>query len=73
MERFDHLQNQVDNLEARVRSYEVGGTAASAWNEVAAEAADPAIEAELQKMKDRLSGKPAKADKAEATSEEHGA
>ena len=73
MERFDHLQNQVDNLEARVRSYEVGGTAASAWNEVAAEAADPAIEAELQKMKDRLSGKPAKAEKAEAASEEHGA
>lgn len=54
MERFDHLQAQVDNLEARVRSYEVGGTAASAWNEASSEPADPAIEEELAQMKQRL-------------------
>ena len=59
MERFDHLQTQVDNLEARVRSYEVGGPAVSAWNEVSAEARDPAIEDELKRMKERLAGKPA--------------
>lgn len=58
MERFDHLQAQVDNLEARVRSYEVGGSAASAWNEAAAEPADPEIEKELDSMKQRLRGKP---------------
>ena len=66
MERFDHLQSQVDNLEARVRSYEVGGTAASVWNEAASEAADPAIEEELAKMKQRLAsraGKPVSAEK----------
>lgn len=70
MERFDHLQSQVDNLEARVRSYEVGGTATSAWNEAAAEAADPAVEEELKRMKERLSGKPVAAEKAEPASEE---
>ena len=70
MERFDHLQGQVDNLEARVRSYEVGGTATSAWNEAAAEAVDPAVEEELRRMKERLSGKPAAAEKAEPASEE---
>lgn len=57
MERFDHLQTQVDNLEARVRSYEVGGTAAAQWKEMASEPADPAIEEELKRMKERLSGK----------------
>jgi len=70
MERFDHLQSQVDNLEARVRSYEVGGSATSAWNEAAAEAVDPAVEEELRRMKERLSGKPAAAEKAEPASEE---
>lgn len=65
MERFDHLQAQVDNLEARVRSYEVGGSSASAWNEAAA-AADPAIEAELEQMKQRVAGKPAAGASAEA-------
>jgi phage shock protein A len=59
MERFDHLQTQVDNLEARVRSYEVGGTASAQWKEMAAEPADPAIEEELKRMKERLSAKPA--------------
>ncbi|MEJ2382915.1 MAG: PspA/IM30 family protein [Xanthomonadales bacterium] len=52
MERFDHLQAQVDNLEARVRSYEVGGTARSAWED--ASPPDPEIEAELERLKQRL-------------------
>jgi phage shock protein A len=53
MGRFDRLQSQVERLEARVRSYEVGGEAASAW--VADEVpADPAIEEELQKLKNRI-------------------
>ena len=53
MGRFDRPQSQVERLEARVRSYEVGGEAANAW--VAEEAAtDPAIEDELQKLKNRL-------------------
>ena len=69
MDRFDHLQSQVDNLEARVRSYEVGGTAASAWNEAMSEPADPAIEEELKRMKERLAGKPAAEAKTEAAAE----
>ena len=53
MGRFDRLQSQVERLEARVRSYEVGGEATNAW--VADETpADPAIEEELQKLKNRL-------------------
>jgi len=56
MERFDHLQAQVDNLEARVRSYEVGGSARADWSAGVQEPADPAIEAELERMKARLSG-----------------
>jgi len=56
MARFDHLQTQVDNLEARVRSYEVGGSTASPWSGNS-EPTNPAIEDELQRMKDRLSGK----------------
>lgn len=58
MERFDHLQAQVDNLEARVRSYEVGGSTVSAWT-ANDEVRDPAIESELERMKARLAGKPA--------------
>jgi hypothetical protein len=54
MERFDRLQTQVDNLEARVRSYEVGGPAAPVWNDPAAELVDPAIEAELERLKERV-------------------
>ena len=54
MERFDRLQAQVDNLEARVRSYEVGGPAVPVWNDPAAESGDPAIEAELERLKERL-------------------
>jgi len=53
MGRFDRLQNQVERLEARVRSYEVGGESVNAW---ATEdtSADPAIEDELQKLKNRI-------------------
>lgn len=56
MGRFDRLQSQVDNLEARVRSYEVGGTATSAWNDTAAGTVDPVIEEELALLKKRVSG-----------------
>ena len=53
MGRFDRLQSQVERLEARVRSYEVGGEASNAW--VADDTpADPAIEDELQNLKNRL-------------------
>lgn len=53
--RFDRLQTQVENLEARVRSYEVGGTAPAVWGSSAfATASDPAVEAELQRLKQRL-------------------
>jgi len=54
MQRFDRLQAQVDNLEARVRSYEVGGAAPDVWQDQPAEQGDPAVEAELQQMKERL-------------------
>ena len=54
MGRFDRLQAQVDNLEARVRSYEVGGTVASAWSESAAEIRDPVVEEELKQLKKRV-------------------
>ena len=64
MGRFDRLQAQVDRLEARVKSYEVGGEAVNAW--VAEEAkGDPAIEAELEQLKKRLAPQaPAAEDKA---------
>ena len=65
MGRFDRLQAQVDRLEARVRSYEVGGEAVNAWLSEEAKG-DPAIEAELQKLKERIA--PA-APKAEAPHE----
>ena len=68
MERFDHLQAQVDNLEARVRSYEVGGPSVSAWTG-ADEVRDPAIESELQRMKERLAGKPVVKKQAEGAGE----
>lgn len=56
MGRFDRLQSQVDNLEARVRSYEVGGTVTSGWNDSATGTADPVIEEELELLKKRVSG-----------------
>ena len=69
MGRFDRLQSQVERLEARVRSYEVGGEATNAW--VADETpADPAIEDELQKLKNRLAPKaPVITDQAEPKTE----
>ena len=53
MNRFDRLQSQVERLEARVRSYEVGGEVSNVW---AAEEmpADPEIEAELEQLKKRI-------------------
>lgn len=54
MGRFDRLQAQVDNLEARVRSYEVGGTVASSWADAQADTRDPLIEEELERLKKRV-------------------
>jgi phage shock protein A len=71
LERFDHLQAQVDNLEARVRSYEVGGVAPSAWSGAAEMPADPEIEAELERMKARIAG--ARAESEPAAAEKTGA
>jgi phage shock protein A len=56
MSRFDHLQAQVENLEARVRSYEVGGPTIQVWNTTTETAKDPAVEQELEKLKQRISG-----------------
>jgi len=56
MGRFDHLQAQVENLEARVRSYEVGGPTIAVWNAATDTAKDPAVEQELEKLKQRISG-----------------
>jgi phage shock protein A len=53
MGRFDRLQSQVERLEARVRSYEVGGTSSHAWQAEEA-TVNPAIEAELQQLKARI-------------------
>ncbi len=55
MGRFDRLQSQVERLEARVRSYEVGGVSPSVWD-VETQADDPAIEAELEALKEKVSG-----------------
>jgi phage shock protein A len=59
MNRFDRLQSQVERLEARVRSYEVGGEVSNVW---AAEEmpADPEIEAELEQLKKRIAPAPEK-------------
>jgi phage shock protein A len=58
MGRFDRLQTQVENLEARVRSYEVGGPSISVWESSAETAKDPLIEKELEKLKQRVFGTP---------------
>ena len=58
MGRFDRLQSQVERLEARVRSYEVGGTAPSVW-EPEALVDDPVIEAELEALKAKTHGETA--------------
>ena len=65
MGRFDHLQAQVDNLEARVRSYEVGGTVTSVWSEPASESRDPVVEEELDQLKKRIAGASAETETAE--------
>ena len=65
MGRFDHLQAQVDNLEARVRSYEVGGTVASVWSDPASETRDPVVEEELDQLKKRIAGSSAETETAE--------
>ena len=57
MGRFDRLQAQVENLEARVRSYEVGGPAVPVWGE---SKQDPLIEEELASLKARIEGTKAK-------------
>lgn len=59
MGRFDRLQAQVENLEARVRSYEVGGPSPSVWNSDHDAPADPQVEEELARLKQRISGKTA--------------
>jgi len=61
MGRFDRLQAQVDRLEARVRSYEVGGETVNAWLSEEAKG-DPNIEAELQELKNRIAPKELKAE-----------
>lgn len=53
MGRFERLQSQVERLEARVRSYEVGGDMVNAWND-GDMPADPSIDAELDALKRRL-------------------
>jgi len=69
MGRFDRLQAQVERLEARVRSYEVGGETVNPW--VTEELpGDPAIEAELQEIKNRIApAMPAVVAKTEVDSE----
>jgi phage shock protein A len=57
MGRFDRLQSQVERLEARVRSYEVGGVATNTWAGEEAPA-DPSIEAELEQLKKRIAPEP---------------
>ena len=51
--RFDRLQSQVENMEARVRSYDVGGAAPVVWDPVSAKS-DPAVEAALEALKQKL-------------------
>jgi len=65
MGRFDHLQAQVDNLEARVRSYEVGGTVASVWSDPASDTRDPVVEEELDRLKKQIAGSSAESETAE--------
>ncbi len=53
MGRFDRLQSQVERLEARVRSYEVGGDTSNVWS-AQDTPSDPAIEAQLEQLKNRI-------------------
>jgi phage shock protein A len=69
MGRFDRLQSQVERLEARVRSYEVGGHTPSVW-EAETLVDDPVIEAELEALKAKTFGEPEPAPAEPAESEE---
>lgn len=60
--RFDRLQTQVENMEARVRSYDVGGPAPVVWDPVSARS-DPAVEAALEALKQKLADADKPADK----------
>jgi len=51
--RFDRLETQVENMEARVRSYDVGGPAPVVWDPVSARH-DPAVELALEALKQKL-------------------
>ena len=73
MGRFDHLQTQVDNLEARVRSYEVGGTTPSVWSETVSDTRDPVVEEELDQLKKRIAGSSAPATVETSTTEQEAA
>lgn len=69
MGRFDHLQAQVENLEARVRSYEVGGPTLRIWNTAAEALKDPIVEEELEQLKQRISAETRSATVATAVTE----
>jgi phage shock protein A len=69
MGRFDRLQSQVERLEARVRSYEVGAPVTSAW-EAELQLTDPAIEAELEALKARTSASATQTKAVQTESEE---
>ena len=56
LSRFDRLEAQVENLEARVRSYEVGGPSPTVWGGGAGP--DPLVEEELEEIKARLAAQP---------------
>lgn len=70
MGRFDRLQSQVERLEARVTSYEFGGNPGNAWQELDT-ATDPAVEAELQNLKNRIAPEVIPADNATAAKVEN--
>jgi phage shock protein A len=72
MNRFDGLQAQVENLEARVASYETGGISPRVW--VTAnqhQPTDPQVEDALQALKDKLAAgqKPAEGSNPQVSSE----
>ncbi|NNE06278.1 MAG: phage shock protein PspA [Xanthomonadales bacterium] len=66
MGRFDRLQSQVERLEARVRSYEVGTVAPSAWD-AEVDSNDPVIEAELEALKMKTFGQQSEAKQLESS------
>lgn len=60
LSRFDGLQAQVENLEARVASFETGGPSPAVWK-AAPVATNPEVEEALQQLKSRLGKQPAEA------------